>query len=186
LGFRARHFPATAERGASLARLFEMARYNACLALGEKVARRLDRFAPVLERLAHRVHPIETDNRMHDWEWLLAPDGRLLKTDALDHHAAHDFVGCQDVAWDVVGAAIELGLPPSERDRLCAVIEAEAGRAVDPDLLTLLAPCYLALQLGDFTLSTEIAADHPSEAHRLRAAAARYRERLRRELLPGG
>jgi hypothetical protein len=167
------------------ARLWEMARYNARLALGEKLARRLDRFAPLLERLARRVRPIETDNRTHAWEWLLA-DGRLLKTDALDHHAAHDFVGCQDVAWDVAGATVELGLSPPERDRLCAAIEAEAGRPVDPDLLALLAPCYLALQLGDYTLSTEIAADQPSEAHRLRAAAARYRERLRHELLPGG
>ena len=168
------------------ARLWEMARYKARLALGEKVARRLDRFAPMLERLARRVRPIETDNRTHAWEWLLAPDGRLLKTDSLDHHAAHDFVGCQDVAWDVAGATVELGLSPPERDRLCAAIEAEAGRPVDPDLLALLAPCYLALQLGDYTLSTEIAADQPSEATRLRAAAARYRERLRHELLSGG
>jgi hypothetical protein len=185
LGFRARHFPAGPERGASLARLWQMARYNAALALGEKVARQLDRWSPMLARLACRVRRIETDNRTHAWEWLLAADGRLLKTDALDHHAAHDFVGCQDVAWDVAGATVELGLSPPERDRLCAVIEAETGRAVDPDLLALLAPCYLALQLGDFTLSTEIAADQPSEAHRLRAMAARYRERLRQELLSG-
>jgi hypothetical protein len=186
LGFRARHFPAGPERGASLARLWEMARYNARLALGEKLARRIDRFAPMLERLARRVRPIETDSRMHAWEWLCAWDGRLLKTDALDHHAAHDFVGCQDVAWDVAGAAVELGLSAPERDRLCAVVEAETGRAVDPELLALVAPCYLALQLGDYTLSTEIAADQPSETTRLRAAAARYAERLRHELLAGG
>jgi hypothetical protein len=186
LGFRARHFSAATERGASLVRLWEMARYNTGLALGEKVARRLDRFAPMLESLARRVRRIETDNRTHAWEWLWAPDGRLLKTDALDHHAAHDFVGCQDVAWDVVGAAVELGLSPGERDRLCGVIEAETERSVDLDLLAFLAPCYLALQLGDHTLSTEIVADQPSEATRLRAAAARYRERLRHELLSGG
>jgi hypothetical protein len=185
LGFRARHFPAAAERGASLVRLWEMARYNTGLALGEKMARRLDRFAPMLESLARRVRRIETDNRTHTWEWLWAPDGRLLKTDALDHHAAHDFVGCQDVAWDVVGAAVELGLSPGERDRLCGRIEAETGRSVDSGLLMLLAPCYLALQLGDHTLSTEIVADQPSEATRLRAAAAWYRERLRQDILSG-
>ena len=65
------------------------------------------------------------------------------------------------------------------------MVEAETGRAVDPDLLALLGPCYLALQLGDVTLSAEIAADQPAEAHRLRAGAARYRERLRHELLRG-
>ena len=26
----------------------------------------------------------------------------------MDHHDAHDLIGCQDVAWDVVGAAVEL------------------------------------------------------------------------------
>ncbi|HLT02181.1 MAG TPA: hypothetical protein VK001_08370, partial [Geminicoccaceae bacterium] len=185
LSFRARHFPAGPERGAPLARLLEMARSNASWALGGKVARRLDRFAPMLERLARRIRRIETDNRLHAWEWLLAPDGRLLKTDALDHHAAHDLVGCQDVAWDVAGATVELSLSPCERDRLCAAIAAEGGRPVDPDLLALLTPCYLALQMGDCTLSTEIAADHPSDAHRLRAAAARYRDRLREQLLDG-
>ena len=185
LGFRARHFPARAERGAPLVRLWEMARFNAALALGEEVARRLDRWAPALDRLAGRVHRVETDNRPHAWEWLLARDGRLLKTDALDHHAGHDLVGCQDIAWDVVGATIELGLAPPERDRLCGVIEAETGRAVDPDLLALLTPCYLALQLGDRTLASEIVAEWAAEADRLRTAAGRYAQRLRHELLAG-
>jgi hypothetical protein len=79
-----------------------------------------------------------------------------------------------------------MGRRRRERDRLCGVIEAETERSVDLDLLAFLAPCYLALQLGDHTLSTEIVADQPSEATRLRAAAARYRERLRHELLSGG
>jgi hypothetical protein len=186
LGFRARHFPAGAERGAPLVRLWEMARFNTGLALGEGLARRLDRWAPALERLAGRVRRVETDNRPHAWEWLLARDGCLLKTDALDHHAGHDLVGCQDVAWDVVGAAFELGLTRPERDQLCGVVEAETGRAVDPDLLALLAPCYLALQLGDRALATDIVAEWVAEVDRLRVAAAWYAERLRHELLAGG
>src|SRR5690606_22566262 len=75
-----------------------------------------------------------------------------------------------------------------ERERPPATRRGRAaggGRPVDPDLLALLTPCYLALQMGDCTLSTEIAADHPSDAHRLRAAAARYRDRLREQLLDG-
>jgi hypothetical protein len=186
LGFRARCFPAGEPgRGAPLARLWEMARFNAGLALGERAARQFDRWSPALERLERRVRRIETDNRLHAWEWLLTRDGRLLKTDALDHHAGHDLVGCQDVAWDIVGAAVELGLSPSERDRLCGVIEAETGRPVDPELLALLAPCYLALQLGDRGLATEIVAGCPAEVERLRAAALWYRRRLRHELLAG-
>jgi hypothetical protein len=185
LGFRARHFPAGPERGASLARLWEMARFNTGLALGEDLARKLDRWAPALDRLEGRVRRVETDNRLHAWEWLLMRDGRLLKTDALDHHAGHDLVGCQDIAWDVVGAAIELGLSRPARDRLCGVVEVETGRAVDPDLLALLAPCYVALQLGDRALATEIVAEWPAEVDRLRAAVGRYARRLRRALLAG-
>ena len=65
------------------------------------------------------------------------------------------------------------------------MVEAETGRAVDADLLALLAPCYLALQLGDRTLATEIVAEWPTEVDRLRAAAGRYARRLRRALLAG-
>jgi len=34
--------------------------------------------------------------------------------------AGHDLVGCQDIAWDVVGAAVELGLSQAEEERLAA------------------------------------------------------------------
>ena len=40
----------------------------------------------------------------------LLKDPTLLKTDALDHSEGHDLIGCQDIAWDVVGAATELEL----------------------------------------------------------------------------
>ena len=56
------------------------------------------------------VRRVETDNRLHAWEWLHTPDGRLLKTDALDHHAGHDLIGCQDITWDIAGATVELDL----------------------------------------------------------------------------
>ena len=62
----------------------------------------------MLERLERVVRPVEIDGRLHAWSYLRR-DGHLLKTDALDHHAGHDLVGCQDIAWDIVGAKIELG-----------------------------------------------------------------------------
>jgi hypothetical protein len=176
LGVRARGFPAAAP-GAPLHRLLEMARYNTARALGAAPAARLDRWAPDLQWLGARVRPILTDNRMHSWEWLVLPDSRLLKADALDHHAGHDLVGCQDIAWDVAGAAAELDLPPAAQARLCAVLEREAGRAPDPGLLAFYAPCYLAFQLGHWTMAAEAAA--PGELPRLRATAARYAARLR-------
>ena len=54
---------------------------------------------------------------------------------------------------------------------------------MDPELLALLAPCYLALQMGDRGLATEIVAECAAEVGRLRAAALSYVRRLRHELL---
>lgn len=186
LGFRARHFPAAVERGAPVAMLWEMARRNTRMALGSELARSLYRWTPeLLDRLERGVRRVETDNRLHAWEWLVLPDGRILKADALDHHAAHDLVGCQDIAWDIVGATVELGLPETERDRLCAVVEAESGCSLDPRLIALLEPCYLAFQLGDHAMAADGAAGWGAEPDRLRAAAARYAEKLRRVLATG-
>jgi hypothetical protein len=183
LGFRARAFPTRVRRGASPAELCAMARHNAEEALGPDVARSFDRWtAEDLAQLAERVRPVETDNRLHAWEWLVRSDGRLLKCDALDHHAGHDLVGCQDIAWDVVGATVELELPASAQARLCAVVERAAGRALDPQLIALLTPCYLAFQLGSWTMAAR-AAPGPEEAARLWRAAGRYATRLRHALL---
>ena len=183
LGVRARHFPAGPAQGATLAELRFMARHNTAEALGEGWARCLERRTAGLEGFEPRLRRIETDNRLHAWEWLALPDGRLLKADALDHHAAHDLVGCQDVAWDIAGAIVELGLE-ADFDRLGAAVEREAGRgAVEPGLVSLLTPCYLAFQLGAWTAAAAVAA--PDEAARLGAAVERYAGLLRRALDEG-
>lgn len=170
LGFRARELAADADRGASLARLAEMVERNATLALGA---------APALRGsaadLASRVHRIQIDGRLHAWEWLVREDGALIKADALDHHAAHDLVGCQDLTWDLAGAAVELGLSPAEQQRLAAIAGETCGRAVDPELLAFARPCYLAFQLGRHALGLT-AGD--GEAGRLGAAVDRYAAQL--------
>ena len=181
LGFRARAFPAPESgRGASLIRLLEMARYNTARALGPEPARALESWAPRLSTLAREVRPVETDNKLQAWEWLTLPDGRLLKTDAVDHHDGLDLVGCQDVAWDVVGATVELGLDEAAQQHLLQHVEQASGRAVHPVLLRFYRPCYLAFQLGHHALAAT-ALEHaaPDEAARLRAATARYAEHLR-------
>ncbi|HKH32781.1 MAG TPA: hypothetical protein VKA80_01240, partial [Beijerinckiaceae bacterium] len=126
--------------------------------------------------------PVCTDNRLHAWEWLVAGD-RLVKTDALDHHAAHDLIGCQDLAWDVAGTTVEFALGPDARDRLCAFAEREAGRPLVPRLIEFLTVCYLAFQLGSFTLAVRANAHDHGEAARLRAAAGSYADVLRRRLV---
>ncbi|WP_233585986.1 aminoglycoside phosphotransferase family protein [Corallococcus sp. CA054B] len=181
LGFRARAFPAPEPgRGAPLHQLLEMARYNTARVLDEGLARVLDGWMPHLDALARTAWPVETDHKLHAWEWLVLPGGQLLKTDAVDHHAGLDLVGCQDVAWDIVGAAVELDL---SEPALATHVEHASGHRVSPWLLRFYRPCYLAFQCGHHTLAgTTLERTNPNEATRLRAAAARYASRLRDHL----
>jgi hypothetical protein len=171
LGFRARHLPAGPDRGASLARLAEMTARNTALGLGAPIA---PPGAPAA--LEPRVHAVEIDGALHAHEWLVRGDGTIIKADALDHCAAHDLIGCQDIAWDIAGATAELSLSSDEQSRLIAVVGEASGRLVDPELLAFLRPCYLAFQLGRHAL----AATHDlAEAPRLVAAVERYAALLR-------
>jgi len=181
LTFRQRHFDGEAA-GADLAALWDMACHNTAEALGEPTARALRRRQPDLARLEGRLRRIAGDNRLQAWEWLALPDGRLLKADALDHHAAHDLVGCQDLAWDLVGAEMELGL---DAEALLAVVAAEGGAAPDPALLECYRPCYLAFQLGAASMAAAACQGLPEEARRLTAEAGRYTAALRRLLATG-
>ncbi|WAM26930.1 hypothetical protein [Myxococcus sp. NMCA1] len=186
LGFRSRHFGRVEEGcGASTRELWEMARYNTEVALGREVAQALHVWMPRLGALERMVRRTVTDNRMHAWEWLVLPGGRVLKVDAVDHHWAHDLVGCQDLSWDLAGAAVELSLDSEELAALCAVVERHKGRLPPLELLRFHRQAYLAFQLGDHALAAESYDAHaPDEAARLRHAAARYAELLRRELAP--
>jgi hypothetical protein len=170
LGFRARELTADARAGASLEQLATMLRRNATLALG---------FVPLVPgsvaELEARVHRIEVDGRLHAWEWLVGDGGVLVKADAYDHHAGHDLIGCQDITWDLAGAAVELELTAAEQQRLAAIAGETTARAVDRDLLAFARRCYLAFQLGRHALATSAGGD---EAARLQSAADRYAAQL--------
>lgn len=182
LGFRARHLAAGASDGAAVSALAQMLRHNACEGLEEVAGADLDRFCGQAASLEARVRRVATDNRLHRWEWLRRADGRLLKTDAIDHAAAHDLVGCQDIAWDLAGAVAEFDLADAETALLAAKVGRLSGHAVDPLLLRFMIPCYLAFQLGSASMAHDALADLPADAARMRREAARYRLRLRSEL----
>jgi hypothetical protein len=177
LGLRARRF--RGGEGASPAQLWEMACHNTALALGDEAARSLRRQEPDLARLERGLGRVATDGRMQAWEWLHLPDGRLLKADALDHHAAHDLVGAQDIAWDLAGTEAELGLDAAA---LAADLARETGHETDPALLRFYRPCYLAFQLGAWTIAAEAGGVAPEETARQRAEAARHAGQLQRLL----
>jgi hypothetical protein len=172
LGFRARHFPANPHQGASLHELRDMALYNAKQALGEHIAVVMDRIMPDIDRIAGLARRIYSDNRMQPWEWLVV-DGQLIKADALDHCATHDLVGCQDVTWDIAGAAVAFGLSDQGTRRLCAIVHDESGHPVSSALLSFMLPCYLAFQLGAHAMAADALKDN-AEENRLRLAAERY------------
>ena len=104
----------------------------------------------------------------------------------MDHAAAHDLIGCQDIAWDLVGAEVEFCLSGAEADAVRRAVEDTAGR-VEAALIGLMRPCYLAFQLGAYTLAADWHWRSPEEQARLGAQAAFYRarlERLLREVAP--
>ena len=182
LAFRARNFAAAPDSGASIRELFEMMRCNACEALGDAASSIFDAIDrdwldAALRQAAQRVRRVETDNRLHRWEWLAGPS-LLLKTDAVDHAAAHDLVGCQDIAWDVAGAEVELGLSAAEAVHL-AMSMAARGVGVDAALLALMRPCYLAFQCGNAALAAA-ATSHPPTRSSLVAERDRYAAALPR------
>ena len=177
LGFRARSFPAGGCEGASVPALFAMLVHNAAAALGPDAAEAAEGWRPHLAPLDAARRPVLTDNRLHAWEWLVDGD-RIIKADALDHHAGHDLVGPQDVAWDIAGASVEFALAADEEARLVAVVERDGGRAVDRRLLAFLRLCYPAFQLGYYA-TAGVGASDAAERARLDAAADRYRGALR-------
>jgi len=171
LTFRARHLPAP-EHGASLDALREMAVYNTRQAVDLDAAPFLDR----LKLETRRLRRIDSDNRLHAWEWLVTEDGRILKTDALDHNAAHDLVGAQDMAWDIAGASVEFGLTEAERRRLIDVLAREAGYDPDPDVLSAFELFYLAFQAGLWTNAAN--ASSRVDRERNLSQVKRYADRL--------
>jgi hypothetical protein len=179
LAFRARRLPAAKGRGASLVELAAMARTNSTEALGVEAGEYFDGWARWVGDLARNLRPIEVDGRLHEWEWLRRGNGELLKSDALDHCAGHDLVGCQDVAWDIVGAAAEFELSSAETEDLACRVGVESGFKVDPVMLAFFLPCYLAFQLGYWTMAA-LALDSSGEADRLQGRARFYQTALRR------
>jgi hypothetical protein len=156
-----------AEAGASTETLWTMTRTNAMEALGQTAGEALDRLRPDLRRLGRLTRRVETDGRLHRWEWRLTLDGRWLKTDALDHCEAHDLIGAQDIAWDLAGAELELGVAPDDAERLRRDLD------VDPDLLALHRLAYPAFQLGLWTMAAD-GSGEGRERGQLQSQADRY------------
>jgi hypothetical protein len=124
--------------------------------------------------------PVAPDGRMLAHEWIRTEDG-FLKTDAFDHHDDHFFPGYRDIAWDVVGAVLELGLDPGGRRSLVDQYRELSGDRLIRARLPVYALAYLAYRLGYASLATSVLGDSP-DGRRFATATERYRKLLRREL----
>jgi hypothetical protein len=178
LGTRARLFPVPRDSGGTLDSLCAMGQRNASLALGDDTAARFGRWSGKLDQLSRRIVRVRTDNRLDRHEWVRDADGHLLKCDALDHHSAHDLIGCQDLAWDVAGANVEFGLGERAAQALITATERAAGRQIDRELLDFYLPAYCAFRLGQAVLGSEMCALDPPERERLDEATSRYARQL--------
>lgn len=155
LGARARLFPAGPSDGADPGLLLQMCRRNLSVALGDGVLPALDAWPSRLSELSRRIVRVRTDNRLDRGHWLRLPNGRLMKTDALDHHCAHDLIGCQDIAWDVAGATVEFGLDHREAERLIQETEDASDRQIDRELLDFYRLAYCCFRLGQARLASD-------------------------------
>ncbi|MFL6754005.1 MAG: hypothetical protein ACJ8FI_03925 [Sphingomicrobium sp.] len=169
IGARARLFPARQASGASVETLTAMCRRNIGLALGENVILSVD--IEEASRAAIRLSRVRTDNKLDREEWLRLADGRLIKTDALDHHQSHDLIGCQDIAWDVAGAIVEFDLDAAETERLIV----STGGEIDAALLRFLRLAYVAFRLGEAEISGASSRRYARQLDRLLANCSRNR-----------
>lgn len=171
---RSRLLPAPGGGGASLAELLTMARRNISIELGDAALRALDGWKPRLGAMERRMVRVRSDNKLDRQEWLRMRGGALVKTDALDHHEAHDLIGCQSVEWDVAGAMVEFDLGQKAARELVRHVE-ETGSRADPELLEFSRMAYLAFRLGQARLGAEMSAP---EAVRLNRCGDRYAAEL--------
>ena len=124
-----------------------------------------------------------TDNKLQTWEWLLTVRGELLKADAFDHSQAPDRIGCQDMAWDLVGAWVEFDLKESEYFRLIGHLKQPGKYEQDRAFIRFYFECYLVFHAAQSTVSADLLAkSNPEESARFTTLKNRYLKILARAL----
>jgi hypothetical protein len=172
---RARHD----DSGATTEDLASMIDTNVRELCGERWAGMAAVLARTPERASTRT--VAIDGRMQAHEWLRSADGTLLKVDGAAHHDDHFFPGCVDVAWDVVGACVELCQRDDERTLLVdAFISASGDRDVRHRLpyWTL---AYSAFRAGYSRVASE-SLGNSADGRGMAALAERYTSEIHRVL----
>jgi hypothetical protein len=168
-----------AEPSVSAASLREMVEVNVAEGLGDEWRERLRVWLPT--HLESRVeHPVALDGRMQAHEWIRTDSG-YLKADAFDHYDDHFFPGCQDIAWDMAGAAYELELNPESRSHLIQRYRQLSGDHTIGWRLPLYSLYFLAYRLGYVSLAASVLGKSP-DGVRFTTEMERYARLLQGEL----
>ncbi len=72
-------------------------------------------------------YPVLVDGRMSPHEWIVAPDGKLIKTDNASHGDDHFFPGPTDIAWDLAGTMVEWNMDEQASDLLISEYQRLSG-----------------------------------------------------------
>jgi hypothetical protein len=125
----------------------------------------------------HLEQPVIADGRMQPHEWLLAPDGRVMKVDGGSHGDDHFFPGPTDIAWDLAGCIVEW-----QMNREQARTFLETYRKLSGDNPELRVPGFIhayRIFRCAYSLMAANALHGTSEQARLKRAADHYLESLR-------
>jgi hypothetical protein len=163
--------------GASPADLREMIMANVRESCGEDLVASAD---SLISRADMRPRRVTIDGRLTAHEWIRT-HADLVKADGVEHHDDHFFPGCQDAAWDVAGACVELC---DDNDARALLIDAYASRSGDAsprERLPYWELAYLAFRAG-YTAVAASSLKGTADGTGMRRWSDIYRERLRSAL----
>lgn len=120
--------------------------------------------------------PVIADGRMQPHEWILMPDGKMLKTDSGSHGDDHFFPGPTDIAWDLAGAIVEWQMDEADAEAFLDRYTRLSGDRAEDRIKDFTAAYSIfrtayCLMAGNALFGTE-------EERRLKLAADRYRANL--------
>jgi hypothetical protein len=119
---------------------------------------------------------VAVDGRMLPHEWIQTSRG-IVKTDGLDHHADDFFPASRDIAWDVAGTIVELGLDDGAATYFVQQYRGRSGDRGIHQRLPFYHIAYLAFRLGYTTLAAETLAG-TDDGRAFIALRERYRHLL--------
>lgn len=162
---------------AALEPLAEMLRVNVREGIGDRWLDRVERLAASAGRFAEPQVCIDGRLQLHEW---VQTSDQLSKTDVVDHHRDHFFPGSTDVAWDVAGAIVEIGLRDGDRQAFTDAYATASGDHGIPTRLPFYVSAYAAFRMAYCAMAVESV--DAVEAARFSVARDGYARILRESL----